>query len=165
MTLGTSRIIKAARLSADGQYRYELTRQWDGACAVLWIMLNPSTADAEIDDPTIRRVMNFSRGWGYGWMKVVNLFALRSSDPRALRDHPDPVGPENLDTLARVIPMALRVVAAWGAVDRRLMLRRPPVEAMAERAGRPIHCLGTTRSGAPRHPLYVPASTPLERFR
>lgn len=151
----------SARLSDDGLYRYELLRRWDHGPVALWIMLNPSTADATMDDPTIRRVAGFCRRWGFGGLHVVNLFAYRTVDPRRLLDVDDPVGPENDTTLARVLLTAPLVVAAWGAHPA----APPRAAAVAERAsrlGRDLSCLGVTKDGAPRHPLYMPAASTLE---
>lgn len=151
---------RTAKLSEDGAYRYVLGRWWTtppsrSPVVDLWVMLNPSTADADIDDPTIRRCMGFSRSWGADGIRVVNLFALRATDPKALLSHPDPVGPENnwnLEGAARAAQdSGGRIIAAWGA------------HSMAERRardvrrllGRDVRCLGVTKSGAPRHPLYV----------
>jgi hypothetical protein len=116
-------------------------------------MLNPSTADASQDDPTIRRCIGFSKSWGYGGLAVANLFALRSSNPAILDDASDPVGPLNDDILSRLVEEADMVVAAWGshrvAKDRARQIR--PILGEAR-------CLGVTRSGDPRHPLYVRAT-------
>jgi hypothetical protein len=150
-----------ATFSACRTYRYALTRRWaaDKPWAV-FVMLNPSTADAFTVDPTVRRCIGFARSWGAGGLMVVNAFALRSTDPIALYRHPDPIGPAN-DT---VIAEALTgdhvgwVVTAWGAhgvlhgraeqVDR--ILRSHSV--------RPL-CLGLTKEGHPRHPLYARGDT------
>src|SRR5262245_19133112 len=87
---------KEALISPCGLYRYWLTRTWDNSLRrVCWVMLNPSTADAEQDDPTIRRCVGFARSWGAGGIIVVNLFAFRASDPKALLRAADPVGPDN----------------------------------------------------------------------
>ena len=92
-------IRKSAILSDCGAYRYELRRTWDDRLPVLlWIGLNPSTADHIQDDPTNRRIAGFSRRWGYGGYVLANLFAYRSPDPKALKQARDPIGPEN-DTL------------------------------------------------------------------
>lgn len=106
---------RSAFLSECGVYRYELTRTWGDGDRLLWIMLNPSTADADLDDPTIRRVIGFSRGFGYSGAIVANLFALRSTDPKALRTHPDPVGPANNAMLAQLARRSPFAVCAWGA--------------------------------------------------
>ena len=151
-----------ARFDTTGTYRYSLERHWGGAGPVLaWVMLNPSTADAAVDDSTVRRCIAFSRAWGYAGLVVVNLFALRATDPVELGLHPDPVGPDNDAAIvaARGDASVVHVVAAWGA------------HAQAERRARavlamlpPVRCLGVCADGAPRHPLYVPAATSLQPY-
>src|SRR5689334_18589152 len=104
-----------ALFDPTGRYRYRLWRQWDPAKpAVAFVMLNPSTADATTDDPTIRRCFGFAQGWGFGRLEVVNLFALRATDPRELARHPDPVGPANDAHIAAALALTDQAVAAWG---------------------------------------------------
>jgi hypothetical protein len=157
-----------AVMSPCKKYRYELTRGWDSAKPVdCWIMLNPSTADAFADDSTIRRCINFSLAWGAGGIIVVNLFALRSTDPRAL--HADPagaVGPWNdrvllADGSDYVRNNVGHYIAAWG-VHGSLAGRDRAVTKLL--AGRRVECLGLTKSGKPRHPLYVPGAAKLVPF-
>lgn len=147
-----------------GSYRYKLWRTWDyDLMPTAWVMLNPSTADATVDDPTIRRCMAFSRRWGAGGIIVVNLFALRATDPadllRAARAGTDPIGPENDRHLLDVFPACDVVIAAWGAhamaKDRAKAVLSLVPETME------LSCLGTTKAGYPRHPLYVSADCPL----
>lgn len=162
-----------AELSPLGTYRYDLTRKWvwggdRHVPTLLWIMLNPSTADALEDDPTIRRCINFSKREGFGRMAVVNLFALRATDPKALLDHADPIGPRNQQVIRQWMadPSVSGVVAAWGAWWGNCR-HRPPrlnVEMFAEQAGHKMVCLGTTKGGDPRHPLYVKSDQPLVPF-
>ena len=153
-----------ARMSACGTYRYSLHRDWlpippsSGGNAVTFVMLNPSTADATADDPTIRRCKGFATALGYSALVVVNLYALRSTDPAALWEHPDPVGPENDEHLARALEYASMVdapvIAAWG-----VNARPDRVAAfMALRHADRVTALGLTKNGAPRHPLYLPAT-------
>jgi hypothetical protein len=152
-----------AAFSSCGTYRYELRRVWnDTRGLVCWIMLNPSTADAELDDPTIRRCLRFARSWGYGGIVVHNLFALRATDPAELRRHPDPVGPGNDEWLTRGTSAAL-TVAAWGTHGA-LAGRADQVRTMLTRAGVRLHHVGLTRAGAPRHPLYLPATCTPEQL-
>ncbi len=131
-------------------------------------MLNPSTATASADDPTIRRVVGFSRAWGFGSAEVVNLFALRAANPRLLVDSTDPVGPANDEAIAAAVSAADEVIAAWGnhgTIENPLTgLPRDEevLELMAR--GEPWHCLGTTRHRQPRHPLYMPADSNLVEF-
>lgn len=146
-----------ATISDCGQYRYDLSRRWGEGQNVCWVMLNPSTADGTKDDPTIRRVMRFSQEWGFGGVVVVNLFALRATDPKELPKHPDPVGPEN-DERAGFWIRHLPTVVAWGALPF-AMRREAWVKEQAWFNASPLSCLGTTKFGAPRHPLYVPADT------
>lgn len=164
----------SAILSDDGVYRYHLRRTWSSLWAkertVCWVMLNPSTADETVDDPTIRRCMGFAKRWGYGGIEVVNLFALRATNPAELSRHPDPIGPDNSDTIRRVLGFGDvgLVVVAWGAwLDAHPHIRPPRlnVEALHRRHRTdPMVCLGLTRSGAPRHPLYVPADATLREW-
>lgn len=165
----TKPVRKSARLSGCGAYRFCLSRVWDDRAApVCWVMLNPSTADAEFDDPTIRRCIAFARQWGAGAIQVVNLFALRSTNPAHLKTHADPVGPGNDDEILwnaagvhGTRPLA--VVAAWG-VHGSYRDRGDEVAAMLDAAGVELSCLGVTRAGHPRHPLYVSGATPLRPF-
>ena len=142
----------AASFSRDGHYRYSLTRRWAPGPRITWVLLNPSTADARQDDPTIRRCIDFSRRWGFGALEVVNLFALRTPHPAVLRSAADPVGPGNDRALRRAIERSEAVVAAWGNhgafVDRANEVRAVlPGDALA---------LGLTGRGEPAHPLYLP---------
>lgn len=148
-------MIKAAELSPDERYRYTLTREWGPGPLALFVMLNPSTADAEFDDPTIRRCIGFARSWKLSGVIVVNLFALRATSPRALTEALDPYGPRNDVWIARMLRhrRVYEVVAAWGA-HKLAAERAAQIELLRRRS---LSCLGTTKSGAPRHPLYVRA--------
>ncbi len=151
----------SARLSKCALYRYTLERTWDAERpSVMFIGLNPSTADATHDDPTVRRCVGFAKRWGFGSMLLTNLFALRATDPRALMDVEDPIGPSNDRWIDRTKDRASLVVAAWGARGG-LMDRDSEV---AERFSE-LHCLGTTKDGSPRHPLYLRADAEPRSFR
>ncbi len=152
-----------AILSECGTYRYRLSRQWDDTLPRLgWIMLNPSTADAFEDDPTIRRCIGFAESNGYGGIEVCNLFAYRATDPKALVATGDAFGPENGAHLDAIIG-AHTVVAAWGAWGTRAGVTGivESVHLTARQVGRRLLCLGTTKDGSPRHPLYVRGDQPL----
>lgn len=153
----------SATFSADRTYRYLLTRTWrEDAARVVFVMLNPSTADAFTVDPTIHRCMSFACSWLAGGIIVVNLFGLRATDPTALRTHPDPVGPDNDRILAEQLAgqdyVIGPVVCAWGA-HAMAADRARQVEALLRARGVQPLCLGMTKGGHPRHPLYVPAVT------
>ena len=155
--------IRAARISECGLYRYTLDRAWSRGRKVNWVMLNPSKADASRDDPTLKRIIRFSRDWGFGSLVVTNLFALRSTDPEALRAAPDPVGPENDDTIMRTAEAADVVCCAWGAHPMTI-LRGPHVAGRFRAAGILPRCLGLTANGSPLHPLRLPTSLVLVPF-
>jgi hypothetical protein len=142
---------RSAVLSPCGTYRYELARRWTAGPVVGWVMLNPSTADASADDPTIRRCTAFAKAWGYGGLVVRNLYALRATDPAELARHPDPIGPDNDAHLARCVREPLTVVA-WGA---RGDVRGRDVLALLEHLGIQPYRLAATGDGHPRHPLYL----------
>lgn len=150
----------SAWFSQDRRYRYMLTRRWSDPHAwMTFLMLNPSTADAFADDPTIRRCISFAKREGCGGLDVLNLFAWRATDPKALRECPDPVGPDN-DHVIRGHARNSLVVAAWGA-NGTLRGRSREVAALLAAEGVRLKCLGVTADGSPRHPLYVRADAPL----
>jgi hypothetical protein len=153
-------VTSSAMIDPTGRYRYSLARSWaiDGEPdTVVWVMLNPSTADAELDDPTIRKCIGFSRLWGYTALEVVNLFAWRATDPRELRKVSDPVGPGNLAAIAHAVSGAGLVVAAWGT-DGWWLGQHGIVLDELRRLGDVYH-LGLTKEGFPKHPLYLPYET------
>lgn len=150
-----------ALFGPNNTYRYLLRRDWDvDRPTVAFIMLNPSTADGYTDDPTIRRCLDYAKKWGYGSLVVGNLFALRSTDPMQLYDHPDPIGPENDEQLQQICEMAEKVIAAWGAKGS-LHERGREVAAMLDVD---LLALDTTKSGHPNHPLYQPKGIEPEPF-
>jgi hypothetical protein len=147
-----------AIVSADGKYRYKLERYWSPtAPPVVWIMLNPSTADAVENDATIRRCVSFAKRWGFGGLEVYNLFALRSPDPTAIETVIDPVGPDNDSWLMAASKSGRKIVAAWGSCRTRLQMTRARqvMNILGRTAGPVPATLGLTKSGQPRHPLYV----------
>jgi hypothetical protein len=149
----------SAYLSEDGLYRYSLTRDFgtlDGEGICTFVMLNPSTADATQDDPTIRRCIRFAREWGFDRLKVVNLYALRATDPKQLWLADDPVGPENDHVLSLAFGSSALTIAAWGATARQTRVAEIMSWPM-----RPHLCLGLTKDGHPRHPLYLRADAKL----
>jgi len=142
-----------ADFSKCGTYRYRLWRRWDTTVApVVWIMLNPSVAGADKDDPTIKRCVKFARRWGAGGIVVVNLFGLVSTDPKELRVHPDPVGDGNDVYLRSECLAGGRVIAAWGN-DGWIGGRDEIVRHMLRDAGVRLHHLGLTGQDRPKHPL------------
>ena len=153
-----------AIFSEDRRYRYWLDRHWgDAGTHATWIMLNPSTADALEDDPTIRRCISFTKAWGLDGLIVVNLFALRSTDPKTLTSDPDPVGPSTDEFIRQAVMPWSVVVAAWGA-HQMTAPRAAEVLAIIEERQSGIGCLGVTKAGHPRHPLYVRGDAELTEY-
>lgn len=151
-----------AKISADGLYRYWLSRKIRAtrpgvflAGRLVFIMLNPSTADAKIDDHTIRRCMGFAYLFSCEEVVVVNLFALRSRDPKKLKKVEDPIGPENDNWIIEQTRDAVDVIAAWGGLGR-FMGRDKKVISMLRGAGKLVYHLGQNDDGSPKHPLYLP---------
>lgn len=146
-----------AVISACGRYRYLLTRQVvRGARTATFIMLNPSTADATNDDPTIRRCIGFARQWGCGRLAVLNLFAFRATDPADLKRAAEPVGPENRTWFDRTlsVPNSDPVVCAWGVHGEHMSQDLAVLGWLAGYGVEPV-ALGVTRDGHPKHPLYL----------
>lgn len=147
-----------ATFSPCEKYRYLLWREWAKVGQTcLFIMLNPSTADESVDDPTIRRCVSFCKTWGYSRLEVVNLFALRSTNPDVLRKVSKPVGVLNNRTILEASVRASRVIAAWG-IGGSLNNRAREVCALLNKTV-DIYCLGKTQSGFPKHPLYLKSDT------
>jgi len=141
---------------SKARYRYRLTRAWGtGQGRICFIMLNPSTATADISDPTVRRCEKFARRWKFAVLNVVNIFAIRSTNPRALYGAVDPVGPENDSWICKTASDSDLVIAAWG-VHGVHMGRGKYVADMVSKITQ-LRCLGQTKEGFPRHPLYLRA--------
>lgn len=135
-------------------YRYTLHRRWAARGErICFCLLNPSTADEFKLDPTLTRCLGYARRWGFNAMEVVNIFALRSTDPGALREHDDPVGPGNDRAIRTAARRADRVVVGWGAHGA-LLDRGDAVADLLAPICDPV-CFGLTNAGAPRHPLYL----------
>lgn len=153
---------RTADISTCGKYRYRLTRQWADGPLLTFVMLNPSTADDDIDDPTIRRCMAFARRENMGGICVVNLFAFRATKPKALDLADNPYGEGNYAALGDTLGEA-PVIVAWGAHLRADNPGRAYCQR-AKRAGVSLSCLGRTKMGSPRHPLYVRGDQSLEPY-
>lgn len=151
---------RSAIIDAGGRYRYLLTRRWGPARgSVCWVLLNPSTADAEVDDPTIRRCIGFSRRLGFDAMQIANLFALRSTNPAALKGCDDPIGPKNDAHIRLAVTVSSLTIVAWGRGGRLRGRDRDVTRLLAPLVS--LNSFGTTADGSPRHPLYLQSEEPL----
>ncbi|RKS78167.1 hypothetical protein BDK61_3820 [Haloarcula quadrata] len=152
---------RGAEFDKSREYRHRLWHVWDvRKPTVAFIMLNPSTANENENDPTLRRCIGFAKDWGYGSIEVVNLFDLCATNPDDLRDHPNPVSDQNDEYLQKVSETAELVVAAWGA-NGTLYNRGLEV---AKKLDVDLYALDTTKDGHPSHPLYQPTDTELESW-
>jgi hypothetical protein len=170
---GSKHIHRSAEISECGRYRWWLRRSWQlwdnglhvqgkGTCC--FGMLNPSDADGTIDDPTVRRCVNFARSWGYDAMTVRNLFPFRSPDPKSLLTAHEPTGGHRGDIELLASCTADLLVVAWGA-GVPFGRDRAALAMFADHfPDKPLYCLGKTKQGHPRHPLYVRADKELELF-
>ena len=160
-----------ALISPCKAYRYWLSRDLASELsasklaeksAALFVMLNPSTANAEIDDPTIRRCRGFAKRWKCNGLIVANLYALRATDPKQLWKSDDPVGKDNDYWLRKLSSQYLDVICGWG--DNAKKDRVETFKLMMDKIGARLWCLGMTRSGAPMHPLYIKSDQPLIKW-
>lgn len=161
-----------AKLSDCGGYRYWLGRTWDAegypnlerALIPLWVCLNPSTADATVDDATVRSIMRISTAWGYGAMILCNVFAWRATDPRELRVAGEfAQGPDNNTWLKWARARADVVIAAWGESEFVTVRDERRVYDLVGDYG--MACPGRNKSGSPRHPLYLPTNTSMNYWQ
>ena len=142
-----------ALFSKDRIYRYALWRVWDDTLPkVLFIGLNPSTADEIKDDPTIRRCIGYAKSWGYGGYIMGNIFGYRSTDPKKLRCIDDPIGPDNNYWLKKLHKEASLTIGAWGNHGKLLNRGDEIIDLINN-----LYCLKITKEGHPSHPLYLPA--------
>lgn len=156
---------KTATLSNCGAYRYMLGRSWDQSLPVLaFVMLNPSTADADQDDPTIRKCIGFAKRLGFGAITVVNLYAFRATLPVDLKSAGYPVGPGNDDFIEIAVnDGADAVICAWGS-NAKGLARPGEVVALLKRWGRKPMALRINAGGIPAHPLMLPYSCQLQEY-
>lgn len=152
-----------ATFSPCERYRYTLWRTWDAALpSVAFVGLNPSTADANFDDPTIQSCQRLARAWGFGRFVMLNAFAWRSTDPDGLIGLADPVGPDNDDAIRGVVSKAERVVVAWGRFSKiRAMLdgRAFVLRRLLREHAREVGTLGLNGDNSPKHPLFMKGTT------
>lgn len=167
-----------AVISDDGKHRFALTRLLNSptAHAVMFVMLNPSTADADTDDPTIRKCIGFAERWGYGKLLVANLYSTRATEPKELTHSyvadefwEDDTWPLAEQWIRKMASEALTVVCAWGAFKSPFKwYREMQVGQALAAAGHDdgtLECLGRNKDGTPKHPLYLPWDTDLEDYR
>lgn len=153
---------RTAIFSECQSFRYVLRIEWShprNRSLVQFIGLNPSTADERQDDPTVRRCKDFAKRWGFDGMVMTNLFAFRSTDPRGLYQHRSPIGPLN-DTYLREVGIdSSQVVACWGNHGQHLVRGGDVARNILEHRKPKVFHLGLTRSGHPKHPLYLAKNT------
>jgi hypothetical protein len=154
-------LTKSAAISECGQYRWSLSRKWAVGRRATFVLLNPSVADSEIDDPTLRRCINFAKRENCGELTIVNLFAFRTPNPKLLVQAKDPVGVSNQKYQKIALEAAELVICGWGALPMAQQLGRNLVQAYPTIA---FQCLGKSSSGAPRHPLYLKTDAALLPF-
>lgn len=167
---------RSAVLSPCGAYRYRLDREVEPTCQcsrcttagdrpgyVLFVLNNPSVADAQIDDPTERRGWGFARAWGYRHFVFMNCNPFRSTDPKLAQMPPESVLSANGTMLWNVAVGADRVVCAWGAGADRVLASRTQYILKLATSDRLYH-LGLTKDGIPKHPLYLRSDSPLHRW-
>lgn len=147
---------KTALISPCGNYRYKLGRFWDKSKPiVMFIMLNPSTADAKLDDPTIRRCINFAKSWGYGGLYVGNLFSFRSTDPKNILTCDNPIGEHNLHYLNEMSLKSSSIICAWGnsTIISKILKKNKNYAPLKEINN--LNYLELSKDGTPKHPLYL----------
>lgn len=157
-----------AFFSPDREYRYWLTRDWSpDERRVMWIGLNPSTADEAKLDPTLRRILGFSKDWGYSGFVMTNLFAFRATDPKNMKAlKGDPVGPDNDGHLLDIARESSLIICCWGVHGAHMARDRSVLDLLCRWGHGPkLHALRVLSGGAPGHPLYLPQSSQPAPFK
>ena len=150
-------MIREAEFSIDKKERYSLNREWDKSKnKILYIMLNPSLADDKNDDPTIRRLINFTKKFNYGGFLVGNIFTTITPNPKEL-DKSKGMSDKNFEELIKLINKVDQIVYAWGSsIEEPQLLKKLVLSPK---------CFGKNFNGTPKHPLYLPSQTKLINFR
>lgn len=166
----TEIVDSGAEISECGKFRYALWRHWDWqghANCVMFIGLNPSTADSVKNDTTISKCIGFAKRWGYGGMYMLNLYAFRATNPKDMIASSDPWGPNNQEAFGYYRSRVGLVVACWGSIEVRY---RPSLQwqttifSSLDAVAAPVYCLGRTADGSPRHPSRLAYATERELF-
>lgn len=156
-----------AVFSDDRRHRYTLWRRWNhfgpGERIIAYVGLNPSTADEAKNDPTVKRCVNRAQAAGFDGMVMLNLFGYRATDPREMKDFPEPVGLHNDDAISAVAEIAEKIVCCWGTHGR-FKARDESVLGLLRPFSKKLCCLGLTVRGQPKHPLYLKSDTPFTPF-
>jgi hypothetical protein len=140
----------------DHEYRDALRRVWDASLSsVFFVMMNPSTADPFVDDPTVAKCQRYARAWGYGTLWVGNTFAYRATNQKQLLQVADPVGRRNDEWLLKMAAQGAMIVLAYGKPHKDLRQRGRDVAALLRCAGHKLHVLKLCNDGTPSHPLYL----------
>ena len=165
MKMPTLKYIQSdAVISPCDKYRYVLRRTWDAQEASIGIVgLNPSTADANVDDATVLKCVKLAQHWGYGGIVLVNLFALRSTDKRQIKLRSDPVGPENDYEIRKALSTLNDVLVAWGN-EGTYLDRSKAVQMLLVKLCKLTYCIKRNKGGEPAHPLYQADDSPQIRF-
>jgi len=159
-------MIGYAIFSECQRYRYGLSRvAYPEKKTLMYVLLNPSTADAQKNDPTVARCWVRARNLGYGQMLIGNLFAIRSADPRDIFKESDPVGPDNDTYLVIMAAAAHTIILGWGNEGAYRGRSKQVVKLLRENYARPLYCLHMNGSGMPKHPLYLRYDLPLIEFK
>lgn len=151
----------------EGSFRYSLEREWNPSKeGVLFVLLNPSTADDNIDDNTVKKCIGFAKQWGYGSLEIVNLFAYRATDPKVLflaeQEGKDVIGPKNDKYIQEAMDRAEKTIVGWGEMGKNALERCKQVQNMLQ--GKEIECFGVGKKMQPKHPLMLKYTTPLQNF-
>jgi hypothetical protein len=157
-------MIRTASISNCQQYRYRLGRIFGDGPELMFVMVNPSTADADVDDQTIKKCIGFAKANGFGSILVGNKFAYRSTDVKKLREVRDPVGPENDEHLRAMMERASKVVVGWGQLAKLpepLRGRWKEVVRLADAAGHSLHTIGVNADKHPKHPQMTGYDEPI----
>ena len=161
MEMNTFFDTKGAYFSDDKMYRYSLYRWWNRLYPqIMFIGLNPSTADEFNDDPTIKRCISFAKKWGCGGLLMMNLFAFRATEPKVMKISENPIGSENNYWLKQMSKKACTVVAAWGNHGSLRNRDKEIIEMIPD-----LYCLGLTKQGQPKHPLFLNKDTELIKYK